>query len=123
MASSVAPSAVVPHVATLDGFIAATRGADGIHVRDIEPLTTLIVHTHNSQYRIVIAHQGTVRVQGGRFFPELTVARLDGSSLGGTFLKLGWIGVGLCMELCANGQRIVTSPVRRIGREAAPRVH
>jgi hypothetical protein len=39
-------------------------------------------------------------------------ARLDGSSFGGALLKVAWLGVGLRMEICCNGQRIVTSPVR-----------
>jgi hypothetical protein len=31
--------------------------------------------------------------------------------VGGSFLKVGWIGVGLRMEILAEGRRIVTSPV------------
>ena len=101
----------------MDGFVAASSASDGISPRDLEPLTTLRVRTCNSHYRIVISHQTAIYVQGGRFFPESTDARLDGSSFGGSFLKMGWIGVGLCMEIWARGQRIVTSPVRSISRD------
>ncbi|MSO84014.1 MAG: hypothetical protein EXQ53_12095 [Acidobacteria bacterium] len=118
------PSAVlVPRATTMDGFVAASSAADGITLRDLEPLTTLLVRTYNSLYRIVISRNTAVFVQGGQFFPEMTVARLDGSSFGGSFLKMGWIGVGLRMEIWAGGQRIVTSPVRAIDRESPTRAH
>lgn len=102
----------------MDGFVAASSASDGLSLRDLEPLTTLRVRTCNSHYRIVISHQTAIYVQGGRFFPESTGARLEGSSFGGSFLKMGWIGVGLCMEIWADGQRIVTSPVQSITRDA-----
>lgn len=107
----------------MDGFVAASSAADGVSLRDLDPLTTLHVRTCNSHYRIVISRQTAVFVQGGRFFPEATDARLEGSSLGGSFLKMGWIGIGLCMEIWARGQRIVTSPVRSITREPDERPH
>ena len=114
---------LVPHAATLDGFVAASSVADGVSLRDLEPLTTLHVRTCNSHYRIVISRHTTVFVQGGRFFPEATQARLDGSSIGGSFLKMAWIGVGLCMEIWAGGQRIITSPVQSIARGPEDRSH
>lgn len=111
-------SVLVPRAATMDGFVAASSAAEGVSLRDLEPLTTLHVRTCNSHYRIVVARQTAVFVEGGRFFPEATDARLEGSSFGGSFLKMGWIGVGLCMEIFARGQRIITSPVRSITQEA-----
>ena len=109
----------LPRTATLDGFVESVSG-DGISLRDLEPLTTLLVATCNTQYRIIVSRQNTILVQGGRFFPEATSAQLEGSSAGGSFLKLAWIGVGLRMEISARGQRIVTSPVRTIAWEHAP---
>src|SRR5688572_9703132 len=103
--------------ATLDGFTADTNAATGVLLRDLQPLTSLVVHTRNSRYHLVIANGADVVIQGGSFFPEPTAARLDGSSLGSSFLKIGWIGVGLRMEICARGQRIVTTAVRAIARE------
>jgi len=43
--------------------------------------------------------------------------RMDGSGFGGSLLKVGWIGIGLRMEILAGDQRIVTSPVRDISIE------
>ena len=98
---------------------------DGVHLRQHPPLTTLLVWTRNSLYRIVVTEGSNVYVQGGTFFPELTSAHLDGASMGGSFLRVGWIGVGLPMEIRAGARRIVTSPVRAIATErpAVPVVH
>lgn len=111
---------VLPREATLDGFVQSASGA-GVSLREIEPLTTLVVGTCNTQYRIIVSRQSAILVQGGRFFPEVTSAHLDGSSAGGSFLKMAWIGVGMRMEISAGGQRIVTSPVRTITTERAHR--
>ncbi len=107
---------LVARGATLDGFAAEAAGA-GVLLRELEPLTSLIVHTRNSRYHVVVSAGTAIMIQGGSFFPEPTEARLDGSSLGSSFLKVGWIGVGLRMEIRARGQRIVTTAVRAIARE------
>jgi hypothetical protein len=89
-------------------------------------MTTLLVRTRNSEYRIVVSSGDEVLVKGGHFFPSLTEARFSGASVGGSFLKVGWIGVGLRMEILADGRRIVTSPVHDIvtaGDNASKRVH
>jgi len=105
--------------ATLDGFVNDLAGSPGISLRQVEPLTTIVVRTHNSCYRILITHDTTAIVRGGAFFPEPTPARIDGSGFGGTLLKVGWIGIGLRMEIFSNGRRIVTSPVRGVTLERA----
>ena len=90
---------------------------EGVHVHRLPPLTTLLVRTTNSVYRIVVMEGCNIYVRGGEFFPDPTAAQLDGASLGGSALKVGWIGVGLLMEIRATGRRIVTSPVRTITTE------
>jgi hypothetical protein len=108
---------LVPRAATLDGFVDDVGDARGIHLREVEPLTTIVVETLNSRYRIVITGGTSAIVQGGRFFPIPTPARIDGSGFGGSVLKTAWIGVGLKMEIFANDQRIITSPVRDVTLE------
>jgi hypothetical protein len=107
----------VRRTATLDGFVEETCDARGLYLRDVEPLTTLIVRTRNSRYRIIVTRDTSAIVQGGQFFPDATPGRIDGSGFGGSFLKVGWIGIGLRMEIFADGQRIITSPVRDISIE------
>jgi hypothetical protein len=115
----------IARAATLDGFTTEASAANGVCLRELEPMTTLVVRTQNTTYRIVVADEGGVMVEGGRFFPELTTAYLEGASFGGSLLKVGWIAVGLRMELRTQGQRIVTSPVREIAteRHAANWIH
>jgi len=112
-------STLVPRRCTLDGFMAELEGNDGLDVRQAEPLLAIVVRTYNSLYRIIPLQRGDCRVlvQGGQFFPQPTEAHFAGSTFGGSFLKMAWIGTGLHMEINANGQRIITSPVRRIGIE------
>ena len=90
------------------------KGIEGVHVRRLPPFTTLLIQTTNSLYRVVIAEAPAVHVQGGAFFPETTRAYLDGASIGGSSLRVGWIGVGFVVEFRRGGRRIITSPVRAI---------
>ena len=109
-------SSVVPKQCTLDGFVDAVSDRDGIGLREVEPLGTLLARTENSVYRIIPLEVGSSRIliQGGRFFPEPTEVRFAGSGFGGSFLKLGWIGLGLRMEILWDGQRIITSRIRAV---------
>ena len=103
----------------LRGRRLAVSRADGVSLQSLDALTTLLVRSRNSAYRITVLtpHRGRVLVQGGAFFPERTRACLNGSSGGGSCLKLGWIGVGLHLEFHAGDQWIITSRVRAIAGE------
>jgi hypothetical protein len=67
-------------------------------------------------YEIVIMSPDTadVLVRGGAYFPVFTQARVAGSSLGGSFLKVHGIYVGFRMELCDGTRMVVTSPVEEV---------
>ncbi|MGH9256669.1 MAG: hypothetical protein ACRD3C_19085 [Vicinamibacterales bacterium] len=106
---------LVPRACTLDGFTAEVSSCEGLYLRDLEPIATLAVRTMNSLYRLVVLQPPTrVLVQGGAFFPDPTEVTLCGSSLGGSCLKMEWIGPGFRMEIYGPTGRIVTSPVRSI---------
>ena len=45
---------VVPRRYTLDGFTVNAQTSDGIDVSQLEVLTTLVVTTSNTTYRVVI---------------------------------------------------------------------
>lgn len=114
------PGALVPRGSTLDGFAAETSGP-GVALRALEPLTVLYVDTRNTRYHIIVGRGDEIVIQGGTYFPDPTPARLDGASLGSSLLKLGWIGIGLRMEIRADGRRVVTTPVQSIVRGAEAR--
>lgn len=79
-------------------------------------MEALSIDTENSTYEITVisGRTGDILVRGGRFFPEFTPARLAGSSLGGSFLKLRGVYIGFNLEIHFDQRMIVTSRVRRI---------
>ena len=91
--------------------------ANGVQVDRMEDMEKLVIQTRNSLYEIIVIDgpSGEILVRGGQFFPELTPARLAGATLGGSFCKMRGIYVGFRMEINANGQRFVTTPVESIG--------
>jgi len=113
----------MPRQATLEGFADELSTCDGVSLLDLEPFTTLLVCTCHSVYRIIVLQDTTVLVQGGPCFPDVTSAQLNGSGFGGNLMKLGWIGVGLRMEMASHGKRFVTSAVRAITIECNPSMY
>ena len=110
---------LVPRRCTLDGFATEVAESDGIDIRHIQPRTTVLVRTENSLYRLIPLRPGDchVLVDGGQFFPEPIEARLVGSTFGGSFLKMAWIGIGMHLEIHGDGDTVTTSRVCRITTE------
>jgi hypothetical protein len=97
--------------------------AEGVAVESLATGTTLLVRTRNSQYRFVVLDgpKHLALVQGGTMFPAVTRVRLTGATCGGSALRIGWIGVGLLIEMLVNGRRVTSSPVCSVAIEQAPR--
>jgi len=112
---------------TRQQFADAAAASDGLSVLALAPIAELEVRTRNTTYRITTIGNGDGRIliQGGRFFPVQSEVRLNGGTLGGSLLKVGWIGCGFCMEFMYDGQRITTTRVREIRRveATAPSLH
>jgi len=91
-------------------------GITGIDLRSLPAGTAVVVDTRHSRYRFVMLDGNGLNalVDGGHYFPQETIARVEGSTLGGSLLKIGWIGLGLFVELSFGGKRIITSRVRSI---------
>lgn len=109
----------LPVAVPASGLLSAWSTHDwrgGVHVDDLSVLERLIVQTENSTYDIILISPATasVLVRGGAFFPVFTPARLAGSSLGGSFLKLRSIHVGFRLELGTERGFILTSAVRSV---------
>ena len=103
--TSTAERRLVPRGATLHGFVETVTRVGGLSIAELDPITPLLVRTENSLYRITVLEPRGRRilVQGGTYFPESTPAELEGSSLGGSLLKQGWIAPGLRMEISTDG--------------------
>jgi len=106
----------VPVGAMLDAW-SDDLWSNGVQIDRLEEMEKLFVETANSTYEITVIDgpSGEIMVRGGRYFPELTPARLTGATLGGSFCKMRGIYTGFRMEINANGQRTVTTPVKSIG--------
>jgi hypothetical protein len=88
----------------------------GIDLHSLPAGAAVVVDTRHSRYRFVML-DGSGRnalVEGGRYFPQETTARVEGSTFGGSLLNVGWIGLGSFVELSCGGKRIITSRVRSI---------
>ena len=92
----------------------------GVQTEELPEHGFLTVETENSRYELTIlcGRTGDVLVRGGQFFPYTTAARLAGSSVGGSLLKLRGIYIGFRMELHAQERAIITSRVRAIVLES-----
>ena len=88
----------------------------GIQLESLPDFSEIAVQTKNTLYEITIIDgpNREVLIRGGKFFPDRTPARLAGSSMGGSFLKVGGIYAGFNMEVLSSGTSIVTSPVQSI---------
>jgi hypothetical protein len=120
------PSIVAPITVPTEKVLNSWSAHDwrgGISVDDLAPLERLTVRTANSTYDVIIVapEQAAILVRGGAYFPVFTPARLAGSSLGGSFLKLRTVHVGFRLELGTDHGFIITSPVR--GVAIAPPLH
>src|SRR5437773_12519166 len=90
--------------------------SEGVQLETMQDMETLTVRTENSTCEITVisGRTGEILVRGGRFFPEFTPARLAGSSLGGSFLKLRGVYLGFNLEIHFDQRLIITSRVRQI---------
>jgi hypothetical protein len=113
------PSAIVPAAVPGRRSLSAWSSYDwrgGVQIDDLSPLERLIVTTSNSTYEILLVtpERAEILVRGGAFFPVFTRARLAGSSLGGSFLKVRSVHVGFRLEFGSERGFIITSPVRTV---------
>jgi len=110
-----ANTAIYPAAGILDTWV-NHDWSRGVQLESLAAFTEVVVETRNTLYEITVI-DGPARevlIRGGKYFPEKCAARLSGSSLGGSFLKVGGIYAGFSMEVLASGSPIVTTPVRSI---------
>lgn len=56
------------------------------------------------------------KLQGGKYFPEQDTVVFNGSTAGNSMILVGWIVIGLHLELIrSDGLVVITSPVKSIG--------
>jgi hypothetical protein len=89
---------------------------NGVSLAELSALDRVLVRTRNSLYEIIVSSPATgdVLVRGGEFFPEFTIARVAGATLGGSFVKLRSIHVGFRLEFTIGQNFVLTSAVQKI---------
>src|SRR5215510_8160970 len=106
----------IPRYCTLDGVAEISPAYEGVNLGTLEACDMIQARTRNSVYEIFLLdpNSGRALVRGGKFFAEPVEGTVCGSTLGSCMLMAGWLEVGLRMEIFANGQRTVTSPVQSL---------
>jgi hypothetical protein len=101
--------------ATLDMWT-AHDWSQGVLLPQLAPHDQLIVRTQNSTYELIVTvpHTASVLARGGAFLPNFTPARLAGSSMGGSCLKLYGVYAGFQMELVTEDLPLITTRVRSV---------
>jgi len=102
-----------------DGFVDKTIADSplaGVPLETLTPFDTILVRTLNSEYRILLLNPNTGRslVDGLQQFAGPIDAVVYGSTYGGTTFKVGFIGVGLRLEMWVQDKLVSTSPVQSI---------
>ena len=90
----------------------------GVQIDSLQVLDRVFARTANSLYELTVVNpsNGEVLVRGGEYFLEAVIARVAGSSLGGSFLKVGGIYEGFQLELVDGDSTVITGRVQKITR-------
>lgn len=103
--------------------IADSEKNDGLFVSDLPFRSDITFKTKNTTYTLSKESDGTLLISGNdKFCPTLTKCHINGSTWGGSMIKIGWIGVGMRVEFVPlegnfKNQPILTTTVSEIIRE------
>jgi hypothetical protein len=106
----------IPGFRTLDGAASISLKLEGLTLRSLEACDTIYARTNNNDYEIFLLDpdSGRALVKGGKYLLEPTEATVVGSTFGGCMLKIGWLGVGMRMEIHAEGRYLTTTPLKSL---------
>ena len=97
----------------INAAIAKSERDGGIWTKDVPPGHTVLVQTHNTLYALT-NHGDRWIGQGGQRLPEGTVVHVNGSTFGGSIIKVGFIGIGMYLELLVHGHTFTTSAIESV---------
>jgi hypothetical protein len=106
----------LPSSRTVEGFLRDSTASGDVDLRCLNRGSIAYLETDHACYRVVVVDgaRQLVLIQGGVRFPSETPARIIGATCGGSLVKVGWVAVGMRVELVVGGRAIVTSTVRAI---------
>jgi len=87
-----------------------------VDLNNLQPFDTILLRTHNSDYRILLLDPKTGRalVEGGQHFVEPSETLLKGSAMPGSLFKGGSICVGGRLEMWCDERAFITSAIRSV---------
>lgn len=90
----------------------------GVELSKLTLGTTLYVQTQQTLYMIVVMPNNLYMVsdEGKRFVSPKEIY-INGSTWGGSMLRMNWVGIGMCVEMehpDPSKQILTTSPVKTI---------
>lgn len=103
-----------PHFTdTMNRNIIRSEVEGGVYLRDLAPGSVLSISTMNRVYELKILGGGAARISGHpEFCPEPIDVQIQGSTWGGSVLKVHFVGRGMHLEFeHPLHRRIVTSPI------------
>ncbi len=118
------PHCFLPHANLSDEVnhnIVQSEIDGGVLLSDLPPESILQIQTQHRWYTVVTCGQGQALISGHpEFCPEPVLVRIEGSTWGGSMLKLRFIGRGMHLEFRHPEYRtpIVTSRIQEV-RECA----
>jgi hypothetical protein len=89
---------------------------DEVRLGQLAAFDRIVITTRNHTYEIIVTapDTGEVLVRGGTVFPRFTAARLNGSTLGGSVIKVHSVNVGFRVEFAIENVPVVTSRVQTL---------
>jgi hypothetical protein len=105
-----------PHLAdAVNGNIIGSEIEGGVFLPDLPPGSLLSVQTRSRVYEMVILEEGQALISGHpEFCPEPTEVHIQGSTWGGSMLKMKFLGRGMHLEFDHPAGRIITSRILEI---------
>lgn len=90
--------------------------SDDVMLASLNPFDTLLLQTHNSDYRILLLDPTTGRalVEGGHYLVEPTEALIRGSAVLGDVFNGGAITVGSRLEMWVDDRVFLTSIIKSV---------
>ena len=93
-----------------------TSSSTDVMVESLNPFDTVLLRTHNSNYRILLLDPKTGRalVEGGSYLLEPSDSLIKGSALPGSDFNAGALCVGGRLEMWVNEKAFLTSPIESV---------
>ncbi len=113
MRTDICSKLFVPHPGLSDEInrnIIQSEIEGGVYLESLPEGAVLEMQTKNHQYRILNEGRGHVLISGHpAFCPRPLRARINGSTWGGSMLKMGFIGRGMRLEFVPVRGKVITT--------------